>query len=125
MKIPNIKKEISFFLSSEEAKVLRKDVAKIGLTAGIISSIIAQASNAQAWHNDAHADHSSHSDTHSDTATHIDSHTDASGHIDHNNGVNDPFGTHTSVAAVYDGANRRGGHNSGLSHRNTVVHSDA
>ena len=38
--IANIKKDISLFFTSEEAKVLKKDVAQWGLTAGAIAAIM-------------------------------------------------------------------------------------
>ena len=115
MDFPKIKKEISQFLSSEEAKVLKKDIAKLGLTASVIASIIAQAQDTQAQghtdHGDvAHGDHLSHSD---DTYHTDDAHSDASTHTSHN----DATGAHSSYP-IYDPARNRGGHNSTLAHAN-------
>ncbi len=134
MKSPKFKKEISLFLSSEEAKVLKKDIAKLGLTASVLATIMAQTINAQAAHDDGHddshndalshsdgadhSDHSSHSDgaEHLDHADHADGHAD--GHIDHGDSHSDATGTHNSVPAQYDTVNRKGGHSSSLGHAN-------
>ena len=133
MKFPEFKKEISLFLSSEEAKVLKKDIAKIGLTAGAIAVIMAQSMDAEAFHSNSHNDgaghsnHDSHSSSHGDANTHSDAvtHSDAHGnHADHGDShANDPGAVHNSSPAVYDEVNRRGGHNSFLSHSNS--HSDS
>jgi len=122
MDIPKIKKEISLFLNSEEAKVLKKDIGKLGLAASVIAGILAQAQNSQAAHSDhsdhdsgvthtdsvgPHASHDSHTDgpTHNDSASHVDSH-------------NSALGAHSSQP-VYDAVKKRGGHNSRLVHSNT------
>lgn len=122
MDIPKIKKEISLFLNSEEAKVLKKDIAKLGLAASVIAGILAQAQNSQAAHSDhsdhdsgaihtdsvGHASHDSHTDgpTHSDSSTHVDCH-------------NSALGGHSSQP-VYNETENKGGHNSRLVHSNTV-----
>ena len=121
MGFPEIKKEISLFLSSEEAKMLKSNVVKLGLSAGVIAAIMAQAADARAQaHSDsAHGDHNdghddSHSDSHSDDV-HSDSHSDthSDGHASHN----DATGAHNSVPR-YDSARKRGGHLSSLGHFN-------
>ncbi|MCG8432185.1 MAG: hypothetical protein MJA29_13570 [Candidatus Omnitrophica bacterium] len=133
MKFPEFKKEISLFLSSEEAKVLKKDIAKIGLTAGAIAVIMAQSVDAEGFHGNSHddaeghSDHSNHSSSHADSQDHGDSTTHSSAHGNHadhaDSHTNDPGAVHNSSPAVYDEANRRGGHNSFLSHANS--HSDS
>lgn len=142
MDFPKIKKEISLFLTSEEAKVLKKNIVKLGLTASVIAAIITQAQNAHAGksHNDNHGDghddgHSDavdhtdgmvHGDSHADAVDHddgvfhTDSHTD--GHADtHNDGVvcsHDDITVvgHSSVPAAYDTDSRAGGHSSNIAH---------
>ncbi len=146
MDIPKIKKEICLFLNSEEAKVLKKDIAKLGLAASVIAGIIAQAQNSQAQAHTDHADHSDHnsgavhtdsfgphnshdshvdshsdghSDSHSSSAPHTDSapHNDSSTHVDcHSNAT----GAHSSQA-IYNAAEKKGGHNSNLVHSNYCI----
>ncbi len=132
MDIPKIKKEISLFINSEEAKVLKKDIAKLGLAASVIAGIMAQAQSSQAQahvdhsdhtdnsvHTDSvgpHTSHDSHVDGHADSSTHTDSapHADSSVHADcHGNSL----GAHDS-APVYLEAEKKGGHNSRLVYHN-------
>ncbi len=118
MKFPmKIKKDIGLFLTSEEAKVLKKDIAKLGLSAAAIAVIMAQAMDSgAAEHVDSHGDSSTHGDhtSHTDGASHTDGH---GNHDDHTNVHTDnPMGKHYSTAADYDTANRRGGHNSYMGH---------
>jgi hypothetical protein len=120
MGFPEIKKEISLFLSSEEAKMLKKDVAKVGLSAAVIAAIMAQAADARAQAHDdsAHGDHNdghddAHTDSHSDG--HADSHSDV--HNDGHGSHSDATGTHNSVPR-YDNIRKRGGHLSSAVHSN-------
>ena len=130
MDFSKIKKDISMFLTSEEAKVLKKDIVKLGLTASAIATIIAQAQTAQSQHTDSHSD--SHADSHDDSVghndVHFDSHTDdtphydshadshtathADAHVAHNDASGGPH----SSTATYDPARHRGGHNSRPTH---------
>ena len=118
MDIPKIKKEISLFLNSEEAKVLKKDIAKLGLAASVIAGIMAQAQNSQAAE-----DHSDSSTTHTDNTGPHSSHTDHSSSSPHDSGSvhsnchSDADGAHSSKAA-YNDAENKGGHNSKLVHAN-------
>jgi len=115
MDFPKIKKEIVQFLSSEEAKVLKKNVAKLGLTASVIAAIMAQAQNSQASHTDSHDDSNTH-------GSHT-SHTDGpiySDHSDyHTDGHSDATSQHYSQP-VYDPSGQRGGHSSQMGHGNTL-----
>ena len=125
MDFSKMKKEVSLFLNSEEAKVLKKDIAKIGLSASVIAAIMHQITTAQAQH-DEHYDnpHGDHSDlTHSDHDSHGDSHTDGathgdSTHDDHTDGVHGDHSNHTdhSSQPIYDNVNKRGGHSSRMLH---------
>lgn len=132
MRIRKLKKDISLFISSEEAKVLRKDVAKIGLTAGVIAAVIARASTARAQHTDAHTDshvdHAVHSDSHSDVLAHADSHTDshsdAHTSVNHNVHSDNPTAGHQSLAAAYNPTLKAGGHNSNPVHSNHTSHTN-
>lgn len=120
MDFPKIKKEISLFLTSQEAKVLKKNIVKLGLTASVIAAIIAQTQDASAaiTHNDSHAD--GHTDSHNDTVAHIDTHSDthSSTHSDATVCSHDDHGnsTHSSVPAAYNPIQRTGGHSSNISH---------
>lgn len=121
MNFSKIKKEVSLFLNSEEAKVLKKDIAKIGLSASVIAAIMSQITEAQAQH-DEHTDnpHSdSHDSGHTSHTEHLDStqHTDST-HDDHTDGVHGDHDNHTehSSQPVYDGVNKRGGHSSQMIH---------
>ena len=62
-KIPQIKKDIKFFLRSEEGKIVEKDAAKLGIAliaaAGILGGVV-KAHDAQAGCA-AHVSHGSHS----------------------------------------------------------------
>lgn len=120
MDFSKIKKEVSLFLNSEEAKVLKKDIAKIGLTASVIAAIMSEITEAQV-HNE-HTDsphYDGHSSGHDDHDEHQDSitHTDGS-HDDHTDGVHGDHDNHTehSSQPVYDGVNKRGGHSSQMIH---------
>jgi hypothetical protein len=124
MDFSKIKKEVSLFLNSEEAKVLKKDIAKIGLTASVIAAIMHQITDAQAQHSE-HDDNphtDAHTSGHEDHDQHLDSteHTDGS-HDDHTDGVHGDHDNHTqhSSQPVYDGGNKRGGHSS------QMIHADA
>lgn len=125
MKLPKIKKEISLFLSSEEAKILRKDVVKLGLTATAIATVLSHMAAADAdVHYDSHTDE--HADGHADG--HYDSHEDAfHGDVSHGDlahsdvivpGHSDAAGGHVSAPAAYDAAQRRGGHDNRYAHQN-------
>ena len=125
MDFSKIKKEVSLFLNSEEAKVLKKDIAKIGLTASVIAAIMSQITEAQAQHNEhtdnphydghdsSHEDHSQHNDGHNDSIVHTDG-----AHDDHTDGVHGDHQNHTehSSQPVYDNVNKRGGHSSQMIH---------
>lgn len=133
MKLPKIKKEISLFLSSEEAKILRKDVVKLGLTATAIATVMSQMAAAEAQvHNDAHGD----SNYHQDGNVHDDYHNDDfhgdTPHVDNAHGDSvapghsDAVGGHVSAPAAYDAALRRGGHDNRYAHQNNPpIHGDA
>lgn len=131
MDFSKVKKDISLFLRSEEAKVLKKNVAKLGLTASAIAMIMAQQvqeASAQTTHSDSHADSTSHGDhtSHTDGASHTDAHNSHTSHADHTSGTHSEHAdgathadhasgvtlSHTSRAAAYDAVNRRGGHSS-------------
>ncbi len=117
MDIPKIKKEISLFLNSEEAKVLKKDIAKLGLAASVIAGIMAQARNTRAEdHTDSSDDHNDHNDGHNDHTSHSSNvpHTDGSVHT---NCHSDAVGSHSSHP-VYLQEQNKGGHNSHLEHKN-------
>ncbi|MBN3040769.1 MAG: hypothetical protein JW867_06540 [Candidatus Omnitrophica bacterium] len=130
MDFSKIKKEISLFINSEEAKMLKKDVAKLGLTASVIAAIMMQAQEAQAYHQDGHE--SGHGDSHSDgdvhSGSHSDSHSDSSGHTDshqdgHFEGHLDSHTSHNEMShnsrAIYDETDKKGGHYSQMdSHGN-------
>ena len=126
MKLPKMKKDISLFLSSEEAKILRKDIVRLGLSAAAIAAIMAQISDANAvtTHDDSHDDshndaiHTSHGDSHDDV------HDDAA-HFDHGDSVSHTDNAqagHNSVPAPYDAVNRRGGHTSQYVHGSHSQH---
>lgn len=121
MDFSGLKKDISLFLRSEEAKVLKKNVAKLGLTASALAMIMVQQikdAQAQTSHTDVHTDseghadsHSDgHSDSHSDGPTHGDSHsshtshtshTDGTPHTDHDDAAHgDGNTTHTDTAPI-------------------------
>lgn len=117
MKFPEIKKSIGLFLTSEEAKVLKQNVVKIGLTASAIAAVMSQLQDARAAHDntahtDSHSDAEGHSDSHSDTPTHTDSHVDGA---PHSSCTHDDFNTHTSDP-IYDDNSQSGGHNSFETH---------
>ncbi len=114
MDFSELKKEISVFLSSEEAKILMKDAAKIGLSAVVISGIMAQLDASAQMHGSAHGDHmidDDDDDGHDDHSAH-DQHTS---HGDHNDGLGG------CVEGRYDGGNLRGGIHSNL---NCPAHMD-
>jgi hypothetical protein len=118
MDFSKLKKDISLFLTSEEAKVLKKNVAKLGLTASAIAMIMAQQVREASAdiHSDSHNDGTTHGDhtSHTDGAIHTDGHANHTNHADHYDGTT---AVHSSTAAAYDSVNRRGGHNS----RETLV----
>ncbi len=122
MDIPKIKKEISLFINSEEAKILKKDIAKLGLAASVIAGIMAQAQNSQAVdHTDSSAGHDNSTGPHNDHTAHS-SETPHSNNPNHTNCHSDALGQHNSQA-VYDDVENKGGHNSHLEHLNS--HCDA
>ena len=90
-KIPSIKKEIKDFLLSEEGKISKKDIAKIGMSVAVLSMLFAPDS-AQAGHS------STSRHTNGPSAVH------ASGTFD------DMFGN------GHDSAHPHGSHNSHHSH---------
>jgi len=117
MKLPDFKKGISLFLSSEEAKSLKKNIAKLGLTAAIVAGIMAQNESAQAGgthvdssHGDDHTDGTSHSDSHGDSHSDSPMHDDS--HADSEHGDDCVGGTTHGSFPVYDPINKRGGHSS-------------
>lgn len=70
--LPQLKKEIKDFLLSEEGKVCRKDVAKLGISLAILATMLepqmAHAAHASAYfseprggHSSGHSNHSNHS----------------------------------------------------------------
>jgi hypothetical protein len=119
MKLPDFKKKISFFLSSEEAKALKKNIAKLGLTAAVVAGIMVQNEPAQAAprqhtdtvHDDGHADYTGHTDYgHNDYTNHTDGHSDSA----HGDSCI-PGAIHSSYP-VYDSGLKRGGHSSDMVH---------
>ena len=92
-KLPEIKKDIRVFLSSEEGKINKKSVADLGMmmivlgmgVAGVMKSDQAQANCTHASHAN-HSSHSSHS-SHSNHANHG-SHSSHSSHSNHANHAN-------------------------------------
>jgi hypothetical protein len=63
--IPKIKKDISSFLSSEEGKIVEKDVIKLGIAliavAGVLGGLMtAKDVNAQQCYHGSHGSHNSH-----------------------------------------------------------------
>ncbi len=115
MDFSELKKEISVFLSSEEAKILMKDAAKIGLSAMVISGIMAQTlseSNAQTHVNDHGSGFGDDDDDGHDDHSDHDQHTS---HADHNDA------SLGCVQGRYDAGDLRGGIHSNLS---SPLHSD-
>jgi hypothetical protein len=115
MDFSKIKKEISLFLTSEEAKVLKKNIAKLGLSAAAIAAIMAQMDSAQADHGDSHSDGTSHTDgaTHTDHADHGDGTSHDDSHDDHDDHSSHSETAHNSIP-IYDPINKRGGHSSSM-----------
>jgi hypothetical protein len=86
--IPKIKKDIGIFLSSEEGKIVEKDVIGLGIAmiavAGILGGVmITKDANAQCVHTShgSHASHASHS-SHGSHGSHA-SHASHSSHASH------------------------------------------
>ena len=82
-KVPQIKKDIKDFLLSEEGKISKKDVAKLGMSLAILGMMLdPNSSQAQ------HASHTSHSNTfftggqggHQSDTAHTSTHTNHSNH---------------------------------------------
>ncbi len=91
-----VRKDASAFLSSEEGKVLKKNIVKtalaLGLTAGAIEDAVAQVHSNSAHVDAAHQDHVTqflHNDLAAGTAGHSSNHVDAAHadvpHSDHTN----------------------------------------
>jgi hypothetical protein len=92
--LPQLKKEIRDFLFSEEGKVCKKDVAKLGISLAILATML-EPQMAHAAHTNSHASHSSHSNAYfsaqkgghsSSGATHDNAHSNVhSNHSNHSN----------------------------------------
>ena len=76
LQLPKLKKDIKDFLLSEEGKISKKDIAKIGISLAVLGLVLEPSTPAEAHysvhasgfyttqnggHNSAHANHSNHS----------------------------------------------------------------